>query len=331
MLLNQRLIRMFAIRKLYSDVESYSDDLNDLIAICQRHTRCSAAYCLHTIDGVQICCFGYPKQFQPHTIIVTDENTNEPSLITARNDRLINSRNPIQLSAWRGNVDMQYCVSKHRVIEYTAKYAAKYATKCEPRSATMKEVYTKIARNLKMDDSTALQLVQKFLINSVGERDILAQETCHLLLQLPLVHSTRDYVVLSLDGSRQVQQKKQVDSTSAATATSMLDHNIERPSNSTFESMTLLHFAQNYSMLKEIGSVPKQHKMKVVGVRPYCSPDPNNPKYEQYCQQKLMLHVIFCHINQLKGTYNTFSEAFSVFLQSANIPPSLENDDKRGI
>ena len=142
------------------------------------------------------------------------------------------------------------------------------------------------------------------------------------------MHSTRDYVVLSLDGSRQVQQTKQVDSTSAATATSMLDHNIERPSNSTFESMTLLHFAQNYSMLKEIGSVPKQHKMKVVGVRPYCSPDPNNPKYEQYCQQKLMLHVIFCHINQLKGTYNTFSEAFSVFLQSANIPPSL---DKRGI
>lgn len=257
-------------------------------------------------------------------MIITNEDNNEPTLITARNDGLINSHNPIQLSAWRGNVDMQYYVSKHRVIEYIAKYA----TKCEPRSATMKEVYTKIAQTLK-DDSTALQLVQKLLINSVGERDISAQEICHLLLQLPLVHSTRDYIVLSLDGSRQAQQEQPVDSTSAATVNSILDHYIQRPSNSVFESMTLLHFAQKYSMPKEIGSVPKQQKMKIVGVRPYCSPDPSNPRYEQYCQQKLMLHVPFRHINQLKVVYDTFSEAYGVFLQSGNILPSLEDDIRR--
>ena len=96
---------------------------------------------------------------------------------------------------------MQYCVSKHRVIEYITKYV----TKCEPRSETMKEVYTNIVQNLR-DDSTALQVVQKLLINSVGERDFSAQETCHLLLQLPLVKSTRDYAILSLDGSPQVQE-----------------------------------------------------------------------------------------------------------------------------
>ena len=69
--------------------------------------------------------------------------------------------------------------------------------------------------------------------------------------------------------------------------------------------------------------------MKIIGMRPYCSPDPGNPKYEKYCQQKLMLYVPFRHINQLKETYNTFSEAYSVFLQSANIPPSLEDDIRR--
>ena len=310
--------------KKYVDIESYSDDLNDLIAICQRHTRCSTAYCLRTKDGVQQCRFGYPKSLQSVTMITTDENTNEPTLITARNDGLINSHNPIQLSAWRGNVDMQYCVSKHRVIEYISKYA----TKCEPRSETMKEVYSRIVRNLK-DDSTALQLIQKLLVNTVGERDISAQETCHLLLQLPLVHSTRDYVLLSLDGSREVQQEEPNEGTSRATACSMLDHYIQRPSNSVFEHMTLLHFVQNYSMPKEIGTVPKQHKMKIVGVRPYCSPDPGNPKYEQYCQQKLMLYVPFRHVNQLKGPYDKFSETYCVFLQSAEIPPSLEDDIRR--
>ena len=88
---------------------------------------------------------------------------------------------------------MQYCVSKHRVIEYITKYA----TKCEPRSETMKEVYTNIVKSLK-HDSSALKLIQKLLINSVGERDFSAQETCHLLLQLPLVKPTRDPVILRI-------------------------------------------------------------------------------------------------------------------------------------
>ena len=49
----------------------------------------------------------------------------EPELLTARNDGHVNSFNPVQLSACRANVDMQYCVSRHKVIEYCAKYATK--------------------------------------------------------------------------------------------------------------------------------------------------------------------------------------------------------------
>ena len=148
----------------YADINDHNQDLCDLVAICQRHTRCSAAYCLRTKHGVQQCRFGYPKPLQPETSVVREEDTQEPVLVTARNDGLINSHNPIQLSGWRANVDMQYCVSKRNVIEYITKYA----TKCEPRSQTMKEVYSNIVRNLK-DDSAALKVVQKLLINSVGE------------------------------------------------------------------------------------------------------------------------------------------------------------------
>ena len=107
----------------YSEVEDFDQDLSDLIATCQRHTRCSAAYCLRTRNGQQKCRFGYPKPLQPQTALVI-ENEN-PVLLTARNDGLINSFNPAQLSAWRANVDMQYCVSRRKVIEYCAKYATK--------------------------------------------------------------------------------------------------------------------------------------------------------------------------------------------------------------
>ena len=128
----------------------------------------------------------------------------EPVLLTKRNGGLINSYNPVQLSAWRANVDMQYCMPRHRVIEY----CAKYATKSEPRSQTLKEVFATIVRTLD-EDSTSLKAIQKLLINSVGERDYSAQETCHLLLQLPMFSASRDFVVLCLDGSRVVEDHLQ--------------------------------------------------------------------------------------------------------------------------
>ena len=46
---------------------------------------------------------------QPETTVVTED---EPTLLTARNDGMLNSFNPVQLSAWRANVDMQYIVSR---------------------------------------------------------------------------------------------------------------------------------------------------------------------------------------------------------------------------
>ena len=204
----------------YSEIEDFNQDLIDLIATCQRHTCCSAAYCLRTQNGQQKCRFGYPKQLQPETTIVTADT--EPELLTARNDGLINSFNPVQLSAWCANVDMQYCLSRHRVVEY----CAKYATKSEPRSQPLKEVFTNIVRSLK-DDNTSLKAVQKLLINSVGERDYSAQETCHLLLQLPMFRASRDFIMLSLDRSRAVEDR--LDEDQPATALSALDHYIGRP------------------------------------------------------------------------------------------------------
>ena len=93
--------------KMYRDIQDLDEDLADLVATCQQHTRCSAAYCLRKKNGKQECWFGYPKPLQPHTAVAIED---EPTLLTARNDRMINSYNPVQLSAWCANVDMQYIV-----------------------------------------------------------------------------------------------------------------------------------------------------------------------------------------------------------------------------
>ncbi len=114
-----------------------------------------------------------------------------------------------------------------------------------------------------------------------------------------------------------------------ATVPSYLDHYIHRPNSAVFQNMTLLHFAGNFRISKEIGSNPKSQKMKIVIVRPHCSPDPDCPKYDQYCQQKLMLHVPFRLVDDLKGSNDTFTAAYAIFLQSGNIPQSLEEDIRR--
>ena len=182
--------------KAYADVEDYHVDLTQLIATCQRNTTCSAAYCLRTKDGKQVCRFGYPKPLLRETSITVVDG--DVQVETAQNDPVINSFNPIQLSAWRANVDMQYCISRHKVIQY----CAKYATKCEPRSQMLKDIFANVVRGLNEDDRP-LKAVQKLLINTTAERDYSAQETCHLLLKLPMFMASWDFAILSLDGSRQ--------------------------------------------------------------------------------------------------------------------------------
>ena len=170
-----------------------------------------------------------------------------------------------------------------------------------------------IVRSL-CDDSTSLKAVQKPLINSVGNRDYSVQETCHLLLQLPLIHSSRDFTVLSLSGSRQVQNQveNQMHQGTQAPVFSTLDHYVQRPTTTMFQDMNFLHFAQYYySMPKDLGSDPKHHKTKVV-IIPYCFPDPSGPKYEQYWQYKLMQHKPFRHVEELKGTWQIFTEAYNM-------------------
>ena len=70
-------------------------------------------------------------------------------------------------------------------------------------------------------------------------------------------------------------------------------------------------------------------KKVVVITRPYCSPDPSGPKYEQYCQQKLMQHVLFRRQEELLGEHGTYAAAYASFLQSGSIPSSLEDDIHR--
>jgi len=307
----------------YAEVHDFNIDLVDLISTCQRHTRCSAAYCLKTKNGKQQCSFNYPKPLQQVTTIETDEKDDEPRICTARNDSLLNSYHPVQLSGWRANVDMQYIVSRGRVIKYTAKYA----TKPETRSKALKSVYQTVLKTLD-DDTNSLKFAQKLLFSSVGERDYSAQETCHLLLQLPMYRTSRDFVYLSLDGSRELADK--LEDERCVTVASHLDHYCARQSTPEFEVLSLKQFVEKYKIPKQVGErlIPIKKNVAVIP-RPYCSPDPNGSKYEQYCRQKQTMHKPFRCLNDLLEMFESHSDAYYHFLQTGAVPPSLADDIHR--
>src|SRR5947208_15174026 len=77
-------------------------------------------------------------------------------------------------------------------------YISKYASKSESCSAAFSVLLTRILNASNPNDSS-LSVFQGLLLHTVAERDISAQETCHLLLGLPLYHSSRQFVSLNLN------------------------------------------------------------------------------------------------------------------------------------
>ena len=77
---------------------------------------------------------------------------------------------------------------------------AKYAAKGEPRSQAVQSCF-KYCVNMQNDDTNTCKILRSTMLRAVGERDFSAQETSHMLLSLPLVNCTFNFVTVSLDGS----------------------------------------------------------------------------------------------------------------------------------
>jgi len=68
----------------------------------------------------------------------------------------------------------------------------------ESQSKGFSDIFKEILNNSEPDDSS-LTSIQKLLLSSVAKRDISAQKTCHLLLSIPLYHSSHTFVSLNIN------------------------------------------------------------------------------------------------------------------------------------
>jgi hypothetical protein len=89
--------------------------------------------------------------------------------------------------------DIQKSRANVDIIPALLQYISKYVSKAEPKSAVFTDIFNS------NPDENSLTSIQKLLLNSIMERDIFAQETCHHLLNIALYHSSRLYESINLN------------------------------------------------------------------------------------------------------------------------------------
>jgi hypothetical protein len=185
------------------------NDYADLVNTVQRHSRCSTKYCLRPSkqEPKELQCrFKYPidccnkttLEFEP--IHTKDKSVQyKAKVITKRNDSRLNNHQPIQLKGWRANCDIRVVIDHHACVEYLSKYVAKG----EPKSPMLKETFNAVMKNVGSNVHPS-KVMKKLMMKSLGERDISAQETMHLLLSLKLYATTFKVLPINLNGSRKI-------------------------------------------------------------------------------------------------------------------------------
>ncbi len=295
-------------------INDSDSDYEDLVNSVQRHTRCSAAYCLKKKPGQQEakCRFEYPRPEQESTMI-SFEKLNDghvrATLTTRRNDPRINSHSRVMLQHWRANVDLQVIVDIHAC----ARYLTKYAAKGEPRSKPVSAIFKSCVENLN-SDSDSRRALRSAMLRAVGERDYSAQETAHMLLSLPLVSCTYTFVTLSLDGSCRLKEVKGAEE--GMLEPSMLHYYAARKD---LPDVNLCTFASTYTVYQS--TLRKRSNPVIVRTFPTYSSEPRGEHYGRYCKYQLLKYKPWVEepSNVWNGgddTDNTCITAYHTFLQT---------------
>ena len=120
-------------------------------------------------------------------------------------------------------------------------------------------------------------------MRTVGERDFSAQETTHMLLSLPLVSCSFNFITISLNGSKKIDRDRETRESSRCRGHSWMNmHSVKRD----FPLPTSQDFAANYTITN--GQLVKRPKPVVVRTFPYHSSNPQGPQYPQYCRYQLI-------------------------------------------
>lgn len=88
------------------------------------------------------------------------------------------------------------------IHESVVHYIGKYAAKSESASKNFTEIMDGIINDERRPCRDSTAAIKRLLIKNASERDISAQEVCHLSMSYHLTDSSRRFVLLNLSENR---------------------------------------------------------------------------------------------------------------------------------
>ncbi|XP_057857720.1 uncharacterized protein LOC131066866 [Cryptomeria japonica] len=267
-----------------------SIDYCELANYVQRHTKCTIQTCLHKKGTSLQCCYKAPWNITEKSSLSNDDN-GQPKHTPACNDDRLNLHNPFILSIWRANVDCQPVLS----IDVVIKYIAKYATKAENKSETYHAMLSQISTNFEFD-KPAPNAFRKMLLDNLVDRDISAQESCHLLLKLPL--SLYSQTFFSLNVNQEKFQRVPITSTERTTYPNYIASYMARPIH--LERMSLIEVTQKwfFNASRKCDQWKERATPIIVRVSPRFRTIPTKEEkcFQEFCWTELLLYHPFRNI-----------------------------------
>jgi len=119
-----------------------------------------------------------------------------------RNDDRLNTHNREILMMWHANMDWKPILSRHVVINYIEEYVAKVEKGSESFHDMLMCIYS-----IQNPNEQVSRAHRTLLCENIVDRDIGAQETYHILLELSLSECSRRFIILNvgIKGFKQVK------------------------------------------------------------------------------------------------------------------------------
>jgi hypothetical protein len=225
-----------------------------------------------------------------------------------RNDEWLNKHNTVQLQAWRANVDMQPVLGIAPVLLYIAKYISKP----EDASSNCRDYVKDLMKDLPPEEGPK-RLIQKLLIRSIGERDISAQETSHLLQNLPLRIASREWVTINTfpDVSNVIDNQEDVEYDGNLLTANFWDKYCSRSLN--LSDISAYEIAQKYRWYS--GGWHARRKEYIVQVIPFFKkiPQEGSKQFSTFAQSELRLFKPFRTLDDLSAEFKSMDAAYLAF------------------
>ncbi|KAH9293740.1 hypothetical protein KI387_041056, partial [Taxus chinensis] len=176
-------------------------------------------------------------------------------------------------------------------------YIAKYASKEEKRSESFHDMLMRISDDVEGEEST-LCIYRRILTEIIVERDIRAQEMCHMLLKLMLVQCSRSF--MNLNVGRKVFYKLIMTSRENERGSCFIDAYKDRPV--LLESISLIDAVRSWSfnVKRKKDKWKSRDTPAIIRMWPwyFSIPESGSEDHEKFFWSELLLYKPFCDIRK---------------------------------